>query len=119
MNPAQECVLHLLLLVIERTRAPKSHWSGSDRTDLNVWQPTAVRSQRSYVNMGRNLLVLSYFGISKLSASVHLARRVLQLERQNTSLRRELDSHRLKSEQASEQVHTHTEKCAVLPGDRH
>ncbi|XP_056904386.1 progesterone-induced-blocking factor 1 isoform X1 [Takifugu flavidus] len=40
----------------------------------------------------------------RLKQSVHLARRVLQLERQNTSLRRELDSHRLKSEQASEQL---------------
>ncbi|KAM7385437.1 hypothetical protein PAMP_001520 [Pampus punctatissimus] len=37
----------------------------------------------------------------RLKQSVHLARRVLQLERQNTSLRRELDTHKSQTEQIS------------------
>uniref|UniRef100_H3DI21 Progesterone immunomodulatory binding factor 1 n=1 Tax=Tetraodon nigroviridis TaxID=99883 RepID=H3DI21_TETNG len=37
----------------------------------------------------------------RLQQSVHLARRLLQLERQNTSLRRELEEHRAQSEQAT------------------
>uniref|UniRef100_A0A3Q3WEM5 Uncharacterized protein n=1 Tax=Mola mola TaxID=94237 RepID=A0A3Q3WEM5_MOLML len=40
----------------------------------------------------------------RLQQSVHLARRVLQLERQNTTLRRELDKHKLESGQISEQL---------------
>lgn len=56
-----------------------------------------------------------------MSASVHLARRLLQLERQNTSLRRELDGHRLQSEHASEEVNTHTHTNAQMwsPAWRH
>lgn len=41
-----------------------------------------------------------------LSNSVHLARRVLQLERQNTSLRRELERHKSQTGQISEEVNT-------------
>ncbi|XP_068597550.1 progesterone-induced-blocking factor 1 [Brachionichthys hirsutus] len=40
----------------------------------------------------------------RLKQSVHLARRVLQLERQNTSLRRELDRHKSQSGQISEEL---------------
>ncbi|XP_039857225.1 progesterone-induced-blocking factor 1 [Simochromis diagramma] len=40
----------------------------------------------------------------RLKQSVHLARRVLQLERQNTSLRRELESHKSQTGQISEQL---------------
>uniref|UniRef100_A0A3B4F4R1 Progesterone immunomodulatory binding factor 1 n=1 Tax=Pundamilia nyererei TaxID=303518 RepID=A0A3B4F4R1_9CICH len=39
----------------------------------------------------------------RLKQSVHLARRVLQLERQNTSLRRELESHKSQTGQISEE----------------
>lgn len=39
-----------------------------------------------------------------LWGSVHLARRVLQLERQNTSLRRELEKHKCQAGQISEEV---------------
>lgn len=56
-----------------------------------------------------------------LSCSVHLARRVLQLERQNTSLRRELERHKSQTGQISGEVnthkHTHTHSvhvCACL-----
>lgn len=48
-----------------------------------------------------------------LPRSVHLARRVLQLERQNTSLRRELDRCKLQSGQVSEEVNTHTQSAHV------
>ncbi|XP_060895957.1 progesterone-induced-blocking factor 1 [Labrus mixtus] len=40
----------------------------------------------------------------RLKQSVHLARRVLQLERQNTSLRRELDTHKSQTGQISEEL---------------
>lgn len=40
----------------------------------------------------------------RLKQSVHLARRVLQLERQNTSLRRELESHKSQTGQISEEL---------------
>lgn len=40
----------------------------------------------------------------RLKQSVHLARRVLQLERQNTSLRRELEKHKSQSGQMSEEL---------------
>nr|XP_020494849.1 progesterone-induced-blocking factor 1 [Labrus bergylta] len=40
----------------------------------------------------------------RLKQSVHLARRVLQLERQNTSLRRELDTHKSQTGQVSEEL---------------
>ncbi|XP_068183456.1 progesterone-induced-blocking factor 1 [Antennarius striatus] len=40
----------------------------------------------------------------RLKQSVHLARRVLQLERQNTSLRRELDRHKSQSGQIYEEL---------------
>lgn len=70
---------------------------------------------------GVNLLVLSCFGIPKtlfvwLSCSVHLARRVLQLERQNTSLRRELDRHKLQSGHISEEVNTHSNQVHACLG---
>lgn len=42
----------------------------------------------------------------RLKQSVHLARRVLQLERQNTSLRRELESHKSQTGQISEELLT-------------
>lgn len=64
---------------------------------------------------------LSCFGIFKtlfvwLSCSVHLARRVLQLERQNTSLRRELDRHKLQSGHISEEVNTHSNQVHACLG---
>ncbi|KAK2824439.1 hypothetical protein Q5P01_021614 [Channa striata] len=40
----------------------------------------------------------------RLKQSVHLARRVLQLERQNTSLRRELEKHKSQTGQISEEL---------------
>lgn len=40
----------------------------------------------------------------RLKQSIHLARRVLQLERQNTSLRRELESHKSQTGQISEEL---------------
>uniref|UniRef100_A0A3Q3KDL0 Progesterone immunomodulatory binding factor 1 n=1 Tax=Monopterus albus TaxID=43700 RepID=A0A3Q3KDL0_MONAL len=40
----------------------------------------------------------------RLKQSVHLARRVLQLERENTSLRRELDTHKSQTGQISEEL---------------
>ncbi|XP_006784053.1 progesterone-induced-blocking factor 1 [Neolamprologus brichardi] len=40
----------------------------------------------------------------RLKQSVHLARRVLQLERQNTSLRRDLESHKSQTGQISEEL---------------
>ncbi|XP_030012559.1 progesterone-induced-blocking factor 1 [Sphaeramia orbicularis] len=40
----------------------------------------------------------------RLKQSVHLARRVLQLERQNTSLRRDLDRHKSQTGQISEEL---------------
>ncbi|XP_037542125.1 progesterone-induced-blocking factor 1, partial [Nematolebias whitei] len=40
----------------------------------------------------------------RLKQSVHLARRVLQLERQNTSLRRELESHKSQAGQISQEL---------------
>ncbi|XP_069000612.1 progesterone-induced-blocking factor 1 [Embiotoca jacksoni] len=40
----------------------------------------------------------------RLKQSVHLARRVLQLERQNTSLRRELETHKSQAGQISEEL---------------
>lgn len=43
-----------------------------------------------------------------LPCSVHLARRVLQLERQNTSLSKELDRVKSQTGQISDEVNTHT-----------
>lgn len=67
------------------------------------------------------LLMLSCFGISITVfvwplCSVHLARRVLQLERQNTSLRRELEIHKSQAGQISQEVHTHTHHTQSASG---
>lgn len=97
--------------------------SQKSEVDLNCYGYINYKGNTE-VHTRVNLLMV-FYGISKsvfmfmwLLHSVHLARRVLQLERQNTSLRRDLDRYKSQIGQISEEVKIHTHCSRSVPAQQ-